>query len=156
RLSTGLLVVADSWNARIRAVTPAGQVWTLAGTGVLDVTNGPGASAALYYPFAVTVLPDDSIVFLEPDAGAIRRIALDGAHTVSSLAGGGGRAGWSDGTLDVAAVYETIGLGATPGGDLLLLDAATYRVRALHAGIIDTLAGGAIASAVDGSGADAG
>ena len=156
RLSTGTLVVPDAWNARIRAVTPAGQVTTLAGTGTLDFVNGPGAQAALYYPYAAAALPDDTIVFLEPDYGAIRKIAPDAQHTVSTLAGGGGVSGWGDGPVATAQVYESIGVAATPAGDVILLDAATYRVRALHAGTIDTLAGGAVAQSVDGPGTTAG
>ena len=156
RLSNGTLVVPDAWNARIRAVSPSGQVTTLAGTGTLDVTNGPGLQASLYYPYAVAALPDDSVVFLEPDYGGIRKIAADPQHTVSLLAGGGGVSGWGDGPVDSAQVFESIGVAATPAGDVILLDAATYRVRALHAGNIDTLAGGALAQTRDGSGNAAG
>ena len=67
-----------------------------------------------------------------------------------------GVSGWGDGPVATAQVYESIGVAATPAGDVILLDAATYRVRALHAGTIDTLAGGALAQTLDGSGNAAG
>ena len=46
----GTPLVADMWNHRLRAVSPAGVVSTWAGSGSNDVISGPGASAAQRLP----------------------------------------------------------------------------------------------------------
>jgi N,N-dimethylformamidase beta subunit-like protein/NHL repeat-containing protein len=156
RLPDGTLLVADTWNHRIRAVAANGTVTTWAGNGLRQVSNGPGASASFYVPFGVAARPDGSAVVVESDTGVVRQIGADPDHTVSILAGGAARPGWQDGTVDVAGVHEVMAVAAGPGMDVVLMDGATYRIRILHAGSIDTLAGGTTAAAVDGDGASAG
>jgi hypothetical protein len=53
-------------------------------------------------------------------------------------------------------VHETVSVAAGAGGDVVLCDGASYRVRAISAGAIVTLAGGTTAAPVDGDGATAG
>ncbi len=43
----GTILVADTWNYRIREVRPDGTVRTWAGTGERGLDNGPGAKATL-------------------------------------------------------------------------------------------------------------
>jgi hypothetical protein len=152
---TGEVVVADTWNMRLRAWTPAGLA-TWAGNGNPAAIDGPGAQASLYYPFALAVLSDGSIAVAEPEDGLVRRVAPDAAHTVSTLLGELGRVGWDDGPMSSASVSELAGLAARPNGDLVLLDTATYRVRLYAGGRVTTLAGGATTQPADGDGAAAG
>lgn len=156
RTSEGALLVADAGNNRVRAIDPRGAVSTWAGAGGSGVSNGPGAQARLNHPFAITVLADGSAIIAETNVGLVRRVGGDVEHAVSVFAGALERIGWSDGPVARAAVSETIGLAARANGELILLDAATFRVRALRDGVIDTLAGGAIATPTDGTGAGAG
>jgi DNA-binding beta-propeller fold protein YncE len=154
RLPNGTIVVADPWNQRLRAITPSGAVSTWCGNGQIARVDGACASASLYYPFDVAALADGSVIVVEADTGVIRRVSGSGAsRTIQILAGGVNRSGWADGTLDVAAVQETIGVGAA-GNDALLLDGATARVRiaASGANTIETLAGGTTAALIDGAG----
>src|SRR5229473_2913419 len=55
--ANGNLLVADSWNMRIREVTPQGAVSTWAGSGSIGVDNGAGAPATLQFPMAIAVTP---------------------------------------------------------------------------------------------------
>lgn len=152
----GTLLVVDTWNQRIRAIAANGAVTTWAGNGERATVDGPGATASFYMPFAIAARSDGSAVVVESDTGLVRQIGADPAHTVSILAGEVGRAGWQDGTLDVASVHEVMSVAAGAGSEIILLDGASYRVRALRGGAIDTLAGGTTAALVDGDGASAG
>ncbi|MGZ3406773.1 MAG: hypothetical protein ACXVAN_10055, partial [Polyangia bacterium] len=154
---SGTLVVADVRNMRVRALSPSGgALSTWAGNGQALVVDGPGASASLYYPFALAALPDGSIAVAESNDGLVRAIAPDAAHTVSTLAGQMGRLGWADGPTNSASISELAGLAVRPGGTLVLLDAASSRVRLLGGGCVVTVAGGGSTALVDGDGAAAG
>ena len=53
--ASGNYVVSDSWNHRLRIVTPAGLVWTLAGSGSSSFADGIGLAASFSYPAGVAV-----------------------------------------------------------------------------------------------------
>jgi NHL repeat len=152
----GTLLVADAWNQRLRAVDPAGNVTTWAGTGVNSAVDGPGATASLSFPFAVAVLPSGDAVIAEPGTGVVRRVAAAATHFVSTLAGAQGRGGFGDGPLRAASVSETLALAATPDGQVILVDGASARVRTIRSGAVATLAGGLHGGTIDGPGATAG
>ena len=152
----GTLLVADMWNQRLRAVSPAGLVSTWAGTGSSDVVNGPGSTAGLSFPFSVTVLPSGDAVLAEPGSGLIRRVSGKASHDVSVIAGTIGESGWVDGQASSALVSETLAVAALADGQIALIDGATARIRAIRTGVVDTLAGGSNGGCVDGTGASAG
>lgn len=156
RLSSGTLLVADAWNHRIRAVSPQGEVTNWAGDGQRAVRGGPGVQASFYFPFALALRPDESVVVVESDTGLLRLVEDNGEHTVSTLAGDDARRGWADGEVTSASVSETLAVAVRGSGELILLDGATCRVRALNNGRIETLAGGEISDLVDGEGGGAG
>jgi glucose/arabinose dehydrogenase len=156
-LPSGNLLVADSWNMRLREVTPAGAARTLAGNGSNSVTYGPAATAGLSYPMAVAALPDGGALVVEAGTGLIRRVSSSAPHNVEDLAGRIGLDGWEDGPLAGASVSETVSLAVRPSdGLILLLDSASARVRAIASGEVITLAGGTRGGCVDGAGSDAG
>jgi hypothetical protein len=150
----GQLLVADSRNNRLRVVDAAGNVGTWAGTGAGGVSDGPGASAQLSLPHAVAVLPSGDAVIAEASTGLLRRVSAAPTHDVSDLAGQIGRTGWDDGPLATAALSETVAL-AVRADQIVLVDSASSRVRALRGQGIDTLAGGAGVGTLDGAGASA-
>ncbi|MFL5309399.1 MAG: hypothetical protein ACJ79H_02985, partial [Myxococcales bacterium] len=153
----GNLVVADSWNLRIREVTPQGAVSTWVGSGAVGVDNGAGRSATLQFPMAIAVTPAGDALFVEPDVGWLRRVTSAMPHTTSQAAGQLFVEGWQDGPASSATIYHTVALAVRPAdGQVLLVDAASARVRAIRNGVVDTLAGGMRGGTVDGSGDQAG
>jgi len=71
---TGVVYVGDGYNYRIRAITPAGVVSTVAGSsaGVSGVVDGVGSNAQLSNPFCVGLTLDGRIIVARatPTAGS--------------------------------------------------------------------------------------
>jgi NHL repeat len=86
----GTLVVADRLNHRIRRVTPAGRVTTIAGTGRQGFSGdgGPATAARLNQPTNVAVDATGAIFVADHHNHRVRRIAPDG--TITTIAGNGG------------------------------------------------------------------
>ncbi|HEY9284294.1 MAG TPA: hypothetical protein VIP46_12640, partial [Pyrinomonadaceae bacterium] len=78
----GTVFVADTYNDRVRAVTPAGEVRTLAGGDRPGYVDGAGTGGALFdTPCAVAALPDGSLVVADTGNGRLRRVGADGQVT---------------------------------------------------------------------------
>ena len=78
--NTGNLYIADTWNHRIRMVTPAGVISTIAGTGVSGYSGdgGPANQAQLNEPLAVTADGLGNIYVADYGNFAIRKISATG------------------------------------------------------------------------------
>lgn len=85
-LSDGALAVADHFNHRIRRVTLAGEVTTLAGTGEPGHVDGPAATAQFARPQGVTAAVDGTLYITDIDNYRVRRLR-DGE--VDTIAGDG-------------------------------------------------------------------
>lgn len=72
---TGNIVVTDMNNQRIRLVTLAGVVTTLAGNGTPAWVDGTGTNAYFWTPYGLAVLPNGSIVVGDTGNSRIRIIA---------------------------------------------------------------------------------
>jgi hypothetical protein len=73
--SSGNLFVADTDNQRIREVTPAGVVTTLAGSGVQGTADGNGTSAQFRFPKGLASNPSGEIFIADTDNHRIRKLA---------------------------------------------------------------------------------
>ncbi len=73
--AAGVLYIADRLNNRLRKVTPAGTITTLAGTGAASSTGDGGAAtlATLYGPRSVATATSHLYV-IEQDGERIRRL----------------------------------------------------------------------------------
>ncbi len=96
----GNILVADEWNHKIRRVTPAGQVTTVAGNGEVGIVNGAAAIAAFNYPWDMTVDAENNIYVADGYNYVIRKIATNGE--VTSYAGTPLTSGGVDGVGDQA------------------------------------------------------
>jgi sugar lactone lactonase YvrE len=101
----GVLYVADTLNHTVRAITPDGEVSTVAGAaGQNGFANGPAADARFDEPAGIAVDAEGNVFVSDRWNRVIRRIAPNG--TVSTLAGTyntpGGLAFDSSGYLYVA------------------------------------------------------
>ena len=75
-INNGNIYVADSDNHRIRKITPAGAVTTLAGSGVAGFTNGAGTSAKFNEPRGLAVDVSGNFYFAEGGNNVIRKITF--------------------------------------------------------------------------------
>ena len=78
---TGRVIVADTYNDRIRAISPDGSVTTIAGAGTPGAEDGPGGEARFDTPCGVCVDAKGNIYVADTGNGAIRRIDSNGAVT---------------------------------------------------------------------------
>lgn len=156
RAPTGLCVdsanniyVADAGNNRIRKITPAGVVSTLAG-GAQGYLDGTGAAARFYDPFGPAVDAAGNVFVAEHFNHRIRKITAAGVVTTVA---GSGAADFIDGTGLAAAFNHPQGLALTAAGDLLVTDTDNNRIRRVtQAGVVTTFAGSGAGTHADGTG----
>ena len=79
----GRVIVADTYNDRIRAITPDGLVVTLAGSGQRGFADGPADSAQFDTPCGVAVDDAGNIYVADTRNGLVRVVGADGV--VSTL-----------------------------------------------------------------------
>lgn len=134
----GTLYIADYGNSCIRAISPSGQVSTLAGQpGTHGTTDGAGANAAFYWPVGLTVDASGTIWVADTYNHTLRKILAGG--TVSTLAGYGGTLGNLDGTGTSARFNQPCGLALLPGGDLAVTDTGNHLLRRVTStGVVTT------------------
>jgi len=153
-LPDGNIVVADTENHRIRIVTPAGVVTTLAGSGTPAFANGTGAGASFWYPYGVAVLLDGNIAVVDQVNNRIRLVTYPGG-VVTTLAGSS--YGYLDGTGTGAQFGQPLAIAVLPNGNIVVADFLNHRIRLVTypGGVVTTLAGNDATAYVDGTGAGA-
>jgi DNA-binding beta-propeller fold protein YncE len=139
----GSVLIADQDNERIRRVSPAGRITTVAGTGEFG-GGGDGAAAtaaALASPYGVAALPDGGFLIADTFNNRIRRVRPDGV--IVTVAGGGAAGFAGDGGPATAALLDRPhGVAPTADGGFLIADTYNNRVRRVGPrGRIRTVAG---------------
>jgi sugar lactone lactonase YvrE len=76
--SSGRIIVADTYNDRIRAIEPDGTVVTLAGSGDPGAVDGPSGDACFDTPSGVAVDAQGRVFVADTGNGAVRMITPDG------------------------------------------------------------------------------
>lgn len=122
------LLVADAGNRRIRVVEPDGRVWTLAGTGAGDITDGLPSVASFVRPTAIAVSPD-GIIYIA-DGNAIRAMGRRSFRYVETIAGG--RRGFADGHALTAKFDRPSGIAVDDQGRLLVADSNNGLIRIIE------------------------
>ncbi len=137
--AAGNIYVADTYNHKIRKITPAGLVSTLAGTGSAGNIDGPATSAKFNYPSGVCVDASGNIYVADASNHKIRKITPSGA--VSTLAGTGSN-GNNDGPGIAAKFYYPSGVCVDASGNIYVADAYNDKIRKITpSGAVSTLAG---------------
>ncbi len=144
--TAGNLYFADQYNHRVRKVTPAGVISTVAGTGAVGFPGGfgdggPGTAAVLYAPAAVAVDAAGNLYISENLAQRIRKLTSGG---IISTVAGNGVAGFSGdgGPAALASLNFPTGIALDASGNLYIADTNNHRIRKLSLnGTIATVAG---------------
>jgi sugar lactone lactonase YvrE len=141
--NAGNLYIGDSYNQRVRRVTPEGVISTFAGTGTQGY-NGDGiaaTSAELYYPAAIIADSNGNIFISDYFNNRIREVNTLGI--ISTVAGDGTNGFSGDGGPATSAeLYYPNGVALDSAGNLFIADYYNNRVRKVTtAGIISTFAG---------------
>jgi hypothetical protein len=154
----GNLYVADLGNQRIRKITSAGVVTTLAGKGTATYLDGIGTNAGFNNPWSLAVDTSGNVYVDDYSNNRIRKITSDGV--VTTLAGGNATLSYADGIGTNAAFRQPYGIAVDLTGNVYLSDSTNNRIRKItSAGVVTTFAGGLLgttATFADGIGTNAG
>jgi sugar lactone lactonase YvrE len=140
--TNGNLYVADTFNAVIRVVTPAGVVSTIVGSpGQLGNNDDNGSNARFIQPSGIILNSDGTLYVADAGGYTIRKVSpnLD----VHTLAGGPSSPGFTDG-IGSAARFSQLYRLASDGSSLYVVDAGNNAIRRVNIATaeVSTLAGG--------------
>ncbi len=138
----GTMYIADRGNHRVRKVTTGGVISTVAGNGSAGYNGDEIAatSARLNNPYSVAVDAGGNLYIADYDNERVRVVDTSGLiHTfagtgVATIDGDGGPA-------TEAGLHKPQYVQATPAGDVYISESNNNRVRLVHDGQIDTIAG---------------
>jgi hypothetical protein len=142
-LPDGGFLIADANNFRVRKVSSAGTISTVAGTGVKGYAGdgGPATAARISAPRGLDAFGDGSFLIADTDNRRIRRVSVGGIITTVAGVGISGFSG-DGGPATSAKISSIYGVSALPQGGFLIADSGTARVRRVSAeGTITTVAG---------------
>ena len=124
------IIIADEWNHKIRKITPAGMVSTIAGLGIAGGENGDASNTTFNFPWDVAVDSSGFIYVADGLNYAIRKIAIDGNMETSTYAGKIGVEGYEDGASSEARFSGATGLAISPKTkELFVSDAFNQVIR---------------------------
>lgn len=142
--SQGNLFIADTGNNRIRKVTPAGIISTVAGSGTgggFSGDGGPANAAQLMGPNGVAVDAQGNLLIADTINHRIRKVTPGGIITTVAGSGLGGFGG-DGGPATVARLSYPQDVAVDAQGNLFIADSGNGSIRKVTpAGIISTVAG---------------
>lgn len=122
------ILLASSYNQKVRKITPAGVVTTVAGTGIMGFSSNLSNLSTFQYLTGVATDTEGNIIVVDRDNNAIRMISKAG--WVSTLAGqGSGRYGSTDGTGAGASFDLPEGATVTRNGTIYVTDPTNQKIR---------------------------
>jgi sugar lactone lactonase YvrE len=124
----GNVYVADYGNHRIRKITPAGVVSTLAGSEDYGYADGTGTEAQFHYPHGVAVDGKGNVYVGDKGNHRIRKITPRGV--VSTLAGSGDM-WYADGAGTEAQFNQPYGVAVGRKGSVYVADSFNNRIRTI-------------------------
>ncbi|WP_308205696.1 SMP-30/gluconolactonase/LRE family protein [Frankia sp. AiPs1] len=139
----GNIYIGDAKNSRIRKVTPAGVISTVAGTGTAGYSGdgGPATAAQLNSAEKVTIGPDSSVYFSDYENHRIRKIDPAGIITTYVGTGVAGYTG-AGGAATQAKIDGPNDITMTADGTLYFADLGSDTIQKVTPdGIISTIAG---------------
>jgi len=149
--ASGNVYVGDGGNNRIRKVTAAGVVSTLAGNGNSGFVDGPADVAQFNNPEGVAVDASGNVFVADFANYRVRKISGGGVTTVA----GNGIAGFKDGDALTAQFFDPEGIAIDESGNLFVAEYGNSRIRKIAAGVVTTHAGNGIEGFKDGAATNA-
>jgi hypothetical protein len=138
----GNIYIADGGNHRIRKITPAGVITTVAGTGVRGYSGngGQATNAQLNYP--IRIVWDEGNLFISDWGNTVVR-KVDPTGTITTIAGTGVRGYSGDGGLATnAQLNDPSGLALDAQNNVYIAEESNGCVRKINtSGVISTIAG---------------
>jgi sugar lactone lactonase YvrE len=125
---TGRVIVADTYNDRIRAIGPDGTVTILAGSAEPGLLDDGGSQARFDTPCGVAIDDTGTIHVADTGNGLVRRIDLAGAVTTAPVP-------------FPEDIRRPLGIAAGPSGDVYVADEGGTIVEISATGATRTLAG---------------
>ena len=128
----GNLYIADTVNHRIRRVTPAGIISTVAGTGLPGASGdeGPAMAAALNSPLSISVDGSGNISVADTGNSRIRMVTADGLIHGTAGTGAPGFSG-DGGSARIAQLSSPFAVTVDGSGNAYVADSGNSRVRRL-------------------------
>jgi sugar lactone lactonase YvrE len=112
----GNAYVADSGNNKIRKISPAGMVTTLAGSGTETSVDGTGSAASFNNPLAIALDASDNVYVTENNPSKIRKITPGGIVTTVVPSSTG----------SATAFWELNGIALDKGNNIWLTDVQVF------------------------------
>jgi sugar lactone lactonase YvrE len=142
--TSGNLYIADTFNQRIRKITRAGIISTIAGTVYgLSGDGGPATQAMLGNPYGVAVDSYGTVYIADRDNNRIRTVTRNGI--IQTVAGSGAQlaGGFSgDGGPAISAqLYFPEAVTVDGDDNIYIADTSNWRIRMVSHGTINTIFG---------------
>ena len=138
----GNLIVADQVNGRIRKITTAGKISTIAGNGLFGYSgNGGPATKASIAPFSPAYDSSGNLYFSNVISCVVSKVNSSGVITTAA---GTGTCGYNGDNIPAttAQLNQPRGVTFDPAGNLYIADTINHRIRIVTpAGTINTFAG---------------
>lgn len=146
--AAGNVYVAEYLGNRIRKITAAGVVSTLAGDGTGGTTDGTGTGARFTNPTSLSADAAGNVYVADYVGNRIRKV--DPGGVVTTVAGN--TSGYLDGTGTGALFASPVSVALDGSGNLYVADNHRIRKIVLGTGVVSTVAGNATAASTDGTG----
>ena len=136
--AAGNLFFADAQNNRVRRITPAGVISTVAGDGNARLTGdtGPALAASLAGPAGVAIDAAGDLYIADASNGRVRRVRQG---IITTVGGGGGS--YADGAATEASLPGLTSITLDSRGGLLMAVSAARQVRRFSGSTVTTIAG---------------
>ncbi len=125
----GNILVADTFNHRIRRIDRQGVITTVAGNGKTEYSgdNGPARQASLNSPQSIAVDSDGNILIADTHNYVVRRV--DRSGMIRTFAGSVPGFSGDDGPANKAQLSLPMAVAVAPDGSVFISDAGNSRVR---------------------------
>jgi PKD repeat protein len=141
--AAGNIYIADMGNMRVRRVSAAGVITTVAGTGFIGSSGdgGPATSATLAFPSGVAVDAAGNVYIADQLNDRVRKVTATGVIATIAGTGDAGFAG-DGGQATSAQLRNPFGVAVDVVGNVYIADRDNHRVRRVDAaGVITSVAG---------------